>query len=199
MRRRVAAVVLAAGRSHRMGANKLLHELEGEPLVARVVDAALASAAEPVWVVTGHEAERVRAALAGRPVRFAHNPGFEGGMGTSLAAGAAALDDAPDGVLVCLGDMPWVRAAHLDALIDAFDPEAGAGICVPVHAGRRGHPVLFASRYLPELRALGGDAGARRVTERHSDAVRSVPVEDAGVLRDVDTPAELEEAARIGR
>ena len=186
---RVAAVVLAAGLSRRMGGpNKLLAEIDGVPVVTRVVDALLASKADPVLVVTGHQADRVMAALEGRAVRFVPNAAYEEGLGASLRAGIEAVGDDVDGALVALGDMPWIRAAHVDALIAAFDPQGPSTICVPVHDRKRGHPVLWSARHFGEMRKLGGDVGARELLERHADAVLAVPVDDAAVHLDVDTP-----------
>lgn len=197
--KRVAAVILAAGLSRRMGGpNKLLAPIDGAPMIARAVDAFLASKASPVLVVVGHRAAEVRAALADRPVRFVENPDFEEGLGASLRAGIEALDEGLDGALVGLGDMPRVAPAHVDALIDAFDPKGPATIVVPVHDRKRGHPVLWSARHFAEMRKLGGDVGARALLERHRDAVLAVPIDDAAVLLDVDTP-EMLAAASAGR
>jgi molybdenum cofactor cytidylyltransferase len=185
-------VVLAAGLSRRMGAaNKLLAEVEGAPMIARCVDAVLASPARPVVVVTGHEAARVRRALAGRALSFAHNPEPEAGLSASLRTGIAALGDEVDGALVCLGDMPWVRPEHIGALIAAFEASGGRTICVPVFEGRRGNPVLWPARHFAEIAALEGDRGARALLDAHADEVCYVPVADAGVTLDVDTPGAL--------
>jgi molybdenum cofactor cytidylyltransferase len=191
--RRVAALVLAAGESRRMGAaNKLLSEVEGAPMVVRVVDAALASRADPVVVVTGHDAERVRGVLAGRAVRFAHNADYASGMSTSLRAGLTALAEEPvDGALVCLGDMPWVRAEHLDALVAAFDPERGREIVAPFVARKRGNPILWGARFFGPMARLTGDRGARELLEQHAEQIHGVPLDDEGVLVDVDTPEAL--------
>jgi molybdenum cofactor cytidylyltransferase len=187
----VGAVVLAAGLSRRMGGpNKLVAEVEGAPMVSRVVDAALATAARPVVVVTGHDAARVRAALAGREVIFVHNPDYAAGLASSLKAGVAALGDKLDGALVCLGDMPWVRPEHVEALLAAFADDTAA-ICVPVHERKRGHPVLWPARYFGEIARLEGDVGARALLDEHADRVRLVPVADPGVALDVDTPDAL--------
>lgn len=186
----VGAIVLAAGRATRMGTNKLLAALDGAPIVRRVVEAALASRARPVVVVTGNQSAEVTAALAGLDVRFADNPDFAAGMSTSLRVGLTALGDV-EGALVCLGDMPRVTAAHLDALVAAFDPAQGAGIVVPTFERKRGNPVLWARRYFAEMSALTGDVGARSLLERHADEITFVPVDDAGVLLDVDTPEAL--------
>jgi molybdenum cofactor cytidylyltransferase len=182
----VAALVLAAGSSRRMGANKLLLEVDGAPMVARAVDAARGSRARRVLVVTGHDADRVRAALAGRAVELVHNPDHLEGMASSLRAGIAALGGV-DGAVVCLGDMPWVRTADIDALIAAFDPAAGREICVAQHDGKRGNPVLWGARHFAEILRLSGDRGARALLEEHAGSVVGVDVGHPGVLLDVDT------------
>lgn len=189
---RIAALVLAAGRSTRMGtANKLLAEVGGSPLIARAVDAALASRARPVVVVTGHEAERVLAALGGRKVTVVHNPDYAAGLSTSLRRGIDALPRDIDGALVCLADMPLVSGATLDRLIGAFSPPEGRAICVPTWQGKRGNPVLFASRFFAEIRALAGDVGARHLIGDYAELVAEVAVPDESVLTDVDTPEAL--------
>ncbi len=192
---RIAAVVLAAGRSTRMGGpNKLLAEIGGKPLVRMAVEQALASRARPVIVVTGHERERVEAALAGLPVKLVHNPDFAQGLGTSLRAGIAAVPaeaDGVDGVIVCLGDMPQVDAALIDRLIAAFDPERGALAVMPTIDGRRGNPVLWSRRFFPDLMAIEGDVGARHLIDRYGEAVVEVPVTGTAALTDVDTPEAL--------
>jgi molybdenum cofactor cytidylyltransferase len=189
---RVAALVLAAGRSTRMGhVNKMLALVDGQPMVARVTDAVLASAAGPVIVVTGYQAEEVGAALAGRAVTMVENPDYAAGLSTSLKRGLAALPSDADGVLVCLGDMPGVTADHIDRLIAAFDPMAGRSICVPTHAGKRGNPVLWAGRFIPEMLEIAGDVGARHLIGAYADLVAEVEMEADGVLVDIDTPAAL--------
>ena len=199
-RARVAAVVLAAGLSRRMGGpNKLLAEIEGVPIVTRVVDALLASRAEPVFVVVGHQADRIRAALEGRPVEFVANAAYGEGLGTSLRAGVQAVPEDGDGALIALGDMPWIRAEHVDALIEAFDPKGPGTICVPVHDRKRGHPVLWSKRHFGEMRKLGGDVGGRELLERHADAVQAVRIDDPAVHLDVDTPEMLAGATLNGK
>jgi molybdenum cofactor cytidylyltransferase len=190
--RRVAAIVLAAGRSTRMGGpNKLLAEIGGRPLVRIVAEQALASRAAPVIVVTGHERAKVEAALAGLKVRLVHNPDYAAGLSTSLKAGLAALPPHADGAIVCLGDMPQVTAALIDRLAEAFDPERGALVVVPTIEGKRGNPVVWSRRFFPDLMALEGDVGARHLIATYADVVAEVPVEDAAALTDVDTPDAL--------
>jgi molybdenum cofactor cytidylyltransferase len=190
--RSIAAVVLAAGRSSRMGGpNKLLAEIGGRPLVRIVAEAALASQARPVVVVTGHERERVEAALAGLPVTFVHNSHYADGLGTSLRAGIAAVPAQADGVVVCLGDMPQVDAALIDRLIAAIDPDKGALVALPTIDGKRGNPVVWSRRFFADLMAVEGDVGARHLIGRYGEAVVEVPVTGTGVLTDIDTPEAL--------
>jgi molybdenum cofactor cytidylyltransferase len=190
--RHIAAVVLAAGRSTRMGAiNKLIAEIGGKPLVRIAAEQALASRASPVIVVTGHERERVEAALKGLPVRIVHNPHYAEGLGTSLKAGIGAVPADADGAIVCLGDMPQVSAALIDRLIAAFDPERGALVVVPSIDGRRGNPVVWSRRFFHDLTQIQGDIGARHLIGAYVEAVVEVPVADDAALTDVDTPESL--------
>ena len=191
--RNIAAIVLAAGRSSRMGgANKLLEKIAGRPLVRIVAEAALASRARPVIVVTGHQRERVEAALGGLPVAFVHNAHFADGLGTSLKAGVAALPAEADGVIVCLGDMPQVDAGLIDRLLDAFDPDKGALVVMPTIEGLRGNPVVWSRRFFPDLMAVEGDVGARHLIGRYAEAVTEVPLSGNAALTDIDTPEALE-------
>ncbi len=191
--RSVAAVVLAAGRSTRMGGpNKLLAEFSGKPLVRIAVEQALASRASPVIVVTGHQRQEVEAAIAGLDVKTVHNPDFAQGLGTSLKAGVAALPAENDGAIICLADMPQVNAALIDKLIGAFDPEKGALVVLPTLDGKRGNPVLWSRRFFPDLMAIEGDIGARHLIARYAEAVTEVPVDGLAAFTDVDTPEALQ-------
>jgi molybdenum cofactor cytidylyltransferase len=196
--RKVAAIILAAGRSIRMGGpNKLLAELGGKPLVRIVTEQALASKAQDVIVVTGHQAIEVRKSLHGLKVTFVHNPDFAGGLATSVKAGISAVTDDADGAVICLGDMPLISAHLIDRLIEAFAPDAGNLIAVPVSDGRRGNPVLWSRRFFNELMTLDGDIGARHLIAKHNEAVAEVPVEGPGAFLDIDTPQALEQAQRV--
>jgi molybdenum cofactor cytidylyltransferase len=188
----VAALVLAAGRSSRAGGSKLLAMLDGKPLLRHAVDAALASRAASVTVVTGHAADAVAAALAGSGARLVHNPRFAEGLSTSLATGIGAID--ADGALVVLADMPRVTAATIDRLIAAF--EAGAEIVVPTNGGRRGNPVLWHRRYFGELATLSGDTGARSLIERHASRATFIEI-GPEVALDLDTPEDIAAAGGL--
>ena len=188
----IAAIVLAAGRSTRMGAEtKLLADLAGKPLVRHVVEAALASRARPVLVVTGHQAASIVAALAGLEVTVVDNPDYAVGLSSSLKAGIAAVPGGCAGALILLGDMPQITGAHLDRLIAAFAAEEGAATIVPTYEGQRGNPVLWPRAYFAEMLQLDGDAGARRLLTAHADRVREIDLDTDAILADVDTPAAL--------
>jgi molybdenum cofactor cytidylyltransferase len=187
--RRVAAVVLAAGRSSRMGTvNKLTAEIGGKPLARIAAEQALLSQASPVIVVTGHEREKVEAALAGLAVQIVHNPDYASGLGSSLKAGIAAVPAQADAAVILLGDMPRIDAALIDRLIAAYDPERGALAVVPSIDGQRGNPVLWSRRFFPDLMAIEGDVGARNLIARYSEAVTEVAVAGSAAATDVDTP-----------
>ena len=189
----VSAVVLAAGRSTRMGAQKLLLPVEGRPMVERVVAAAEGSAAAETVVVVGSEAGAVRAAVGGHPVRIVMNPDHERGMSTSLRAGVSALPPGCEAVLFVLGDQPFITSAVMDRLIGRF-AEAGAGIVRPLAGGGPAHPVLMAAKYFPEIMALEGDVGAREILARHEEDVTYVELDDPRSTLDVDTLADYEAA-----
>jgi len=184
------------------GVNKLLAEVGGRPVIRRVAEAALASRARPVILVTGHERARVEAALAGLDVIFVHNPDHATGMASSLRAGIAAVPETVAGALVVLGDMPLLAPGLLDRLMDAHAPAAGRLIAAPVEGGQRGHPVLWSRRFFGELSALEGDVGARAILAANAELVAEVPVTaEEGAFLDVDTPrllAEAREAAGKG-
>ena len=188
----VAALVLAGGQSRRMGGpNKLLAEVAAKPMVRHVVEAALASRADPVVVVVGHQQHEVRQALRGLKVRFAANPDFALGLSTSLKAGLAALPAEAAGAVVCLGDMPGVSAGLIDRLIAAFDPVEGRSIIVPTRHGKRGNPVLWSRAFFAEMQAVSGDVGARHLIGEHAGAVVEIEADSDGPLLDIDTPEAL--------
>lgn len=187
----IAAIVLAAGLGTRFGAApKCLARFDGRPLVRRAVEAALAGGADPAIVVTGRAGDAVAGALEGLVHTRIHNDAPERGLASSLRLGFAALPEAATGALVLLADMPLVSAETIAALIAAQSAHPDAAAIVPVHAGRRGNPVLLARRLAPEIAALSGDAGAGPLLRAREDVV-ALPVDDPGILVDVDTPEAL--------
>ena len=187
----VAAIILAAGQGRRMGGpNKLLATVGGKPLVRIAAEAALKSRASSVTVVTGHREDDVRTALSGLKVQIVHNPDYADGLSTSLRTGLSSLPQGVDGAIVLLADMPGIEAATIDRLIEAFNPAQGALLVVPTFEGKRGNPVLWSSRFFPELAAVQGDTGGRHLIGQNADSVVEVEL-GAPVALDVDTPEAL--------
>jgi molybdenum cofactor cytidylyltransferase len=190
----ISAIVLAAGRSRRMGSQKLLLPVGGEPMIARVVDAVLAGPVDDAVVVVGNDGARIAEALAGRRVRFVANPDPEGEMLSSVRCGLRALPQGCEAALVVLGDQPGLTAEVVAALVRAFRG-SGRGIVVPTHRGRRGHPVLIAARYRDQVLARYDGVGLRGLLKAHHDDVLEVGVFAPAVIEDVDEPADYERAA----
>jgi molybdenum cofactor cytidylyltransferase len=188
----IGAVILAAGASGRMGTPKQLLELDGSPLVARAADAALASPVWPVVVVVGAHGEKVRAALARRPVLVVENPAWTEGMASSIRAGIGALEQFSrnlDGALLALCDQPAFSPAIVARLI-AAQRASGRGIAASRYAGRNGAPALFLRPYFAALAALVGDEGARTLLNDDPDRVIAVDLPELSA--DLDTPTDFD-------
>ena len=185
-------ILLAAGAGSRFGGNKLLAPLHGRPLVLHAVSALRPAVTEIIAVVRPGD-EDLAVVLAQAGARVAVCDQAAAGMGHSLACGARQVPLDCD-VLVALGDMPAVAPHTIARIIAALD--AGAAIAVPCHQGRRGHPVGFAARFVPRLRELTQDRGARDILRSSVDAVLEIPIDDAGVVTDVDTVTDLEQVSQ---
>jgi molybdenum cofactor cytidylyltransferase len=190
---RIAALLLAAGKSSRMGTNKMLEEIDGRPMVVRTAQRLLSSRARPIVGVLGNMADAVDDALGRLPVERVRNPDFADGLSTSLKRGLAALPADIDGVIVCLGDMPLIAGRDLDRLIAAFNPLEGRAIVVPTRRGKRGNPILWSRQFFAEMMALSGDSGARKLIDEHADLVAEIEMDSDSVLIDIDTPQALAE------
>lgn len=187
----IAAVVLAAGASTRLGKPKQLIEIEGESLLRRTVRLALEAGCAPVFVVLGCEAERMRRELEGLAATPVIHEGWSAGMGSSLRRGmeaVCAMEPQPDAVLVLVCDQPKLAVEHLRRLT-AGQRTARGGIAASAYAGRIGVPAIFGREFYPELLELQGDRGAREVIRRHAEAVRAVPWAEGEL--DVDEPGDL--------
>lgn len=198
-----AAILLAAGLSSRYRAqaegavpSKLLAQIDGRALVRHVAEAALASQAQPLIVVTGHEREQVEVSLSGLPIRFVHNPDYATGMASSLRIGIAAVPQESAAAIVLLGDMPQIGAQLINRLINHFAEHETARALVPTFINaqgeqERGNPVLLARSIFADIAHLSGDQGARKLLS--GEDVIDVPVGDAAISIDIDTPQALAE------
>ena len=191
----IAAVVLAAGASSRMGEPKPLVRLGDRPLLAHVLDGLRRSGVGDTILVLGDSADRVRAELPTEGARVVENPAFRDGMSTSLRKGLAALPPEAAAFFVVLADEPFVRPGTYDALIAAREA-TGARILVPTYHGVRGNPVLLDRSLAPEADTITGDRGCRELHQRHPNDTVEVPVDDPGVLLDLDTPEQVELARK---
>ncbi|PKO88118.1 MAG: nucleotidyltransferase family protein [Betaproteobacteria bacterium HGW-Betaproteobacteria-12] len=185
----IVAILLAAGAGSRFGSDKLLHRLpDGRPLAVAAAQS-LRAACPRVVAVVRPEREALARELAAAGCELVFCPQAELGMGHSLAAGVQATADAA-GWLVALADMPFIAAASHRAVASCL--QAGARLAATSYAGRRGHPVGFAAEWFADLAALSGDQGAKTILESHRRLVVLCPVNDPGVLRDIDRPADLD-------
>lgn len=192
--RAVAAVVLAAGRARRFGAQKLLVPYGASTVIRTVVETVRAGAVDYVVVVTGAAGEAIRSALGGLSVAWAENPAPERGMSSSVAAGMAALPPNVGAVLVVLGDQPTVSAPVVDRLVATWRG-GGGPIVAPRYRGVRGNPVLFDHSLFALLGTLNGDRGARDLLAAQPEQVTMVDIAEPPPL-DVDTPADYDELLR---
>jgi molybdenum cofactor cytidylyltransferase len=193
---RIAAIVLAAGESRRMGFPKALLPIQGRTFVEHIVGRLASTRVEAIYVVLGAHRERILAAVDVTPAHVVVNPIWERGQLSSLQAGLRALPDGEyDATMMALVDHPLIEPGVVDAVAAAFE-RTGRPVVVPVHEGRRGHPVLFAARLFPELLAAPLEEGARAVVRAHAPEVLEVPVPAPGVLADIDTPELYEQWVR---
>lgn len=191
----VAGILLAAGTSSRFGSgNKLLATVDGTPVVRRAAETLVAAPVDPVVVVVGYEAERVRTALAGLPVTSVENPDFRDGQATSVSVGVDAIADRAAAAVFALGDMPFVAPDTVRALVAAYADGAGDALAAACE-GQRGNPVLFDARYFGDLQDLSGDVGGRQILQQEGTLVETG---DPGVRRDIDRPEDLVDCGRSG-
>lgn len=188
---KITAIVLAAGRSTRMGGpNKLLATLRGKPLVHHVVSSLLQSHVDDIVVVTGHMAKEIEATLTGLDVRFVHNSDFANGLSTSLRTGITAVSDATDAALIALGDMPFVTPDAFNQIIDTYRQSDTIYAAVATSNGKRGNPVLWSRRFFNDLKSIHGDTGARHLIGQNEAMIAEVEIGKAAAL-DLDTPEAL--------
>jgi molybdenum cofactor cytidylyltransferase len=182
----IAAIVLSAGKSERMGSPKALLEYRGQTFLATILAAIASARMASVVVVAGHHYDRIVRAFPNARVAF--NPNYEQGMSTSVQVGIRSLPDGVDGAAIFLVDHPMIDRQTIEALAARLEP---GRIVVPLHEDRRGHPVLFAADLFAEILELAPDQGLNTVVKRIRDRVVEVIVDNPGVLRDIDTPEQF--------
>lgn len=184
---RIAGVLLAAGSGARFGGHKLLAPLPDGTAIAVVAARHLIDALPDCVAVLRPGDEILASLLAAEGLRIVVNPNANGGMGTSLACGVAAVE--ADGWVIALADMPAIQPATIQAVTEAL--AAGAPLVAPMYRGQRGHPIGFARRFRAALIALHGDKGGRDILAQHDGELRLIEVDDPGVLVDIDRVADI--------
>jgi molybdenum cofactor cytidylyltransferase len=182
----LSSIVLAAGKSRRMGRPKLLLPWRNGTILGQTVDNLLSSAVDEVIVVLGYRAEEVKEILTDKPVKLIVNPDYEQGLSASIIAGLNQVDSQAEAVMIALGDQPLITGQVIDRLIDGFN-KCDKGIVVPTYHGRRGHPVIFAMKYKERLLDLKGDTGGRQIIEDQPGDVLEIPISCDSIHTDIDT------------
>lgn len=183
---KISAVLLGAGESKRMGVDKLSLPWGRKTVFLHCFDTLLRSEVREVVVVLGIQNKEIKKLFQGRKSKVITNPYSDRGMSTSIQKGIQTIHPSSDGILIALGDQPFLKTRTINVLIRTFDQRKG-GIIVPSFQGRRGHPVIFHRKYKKELLNLRGDVGGRSIVERYPEDVRVVPVKSIGVVKDIDT------------
>jgi molybdenum cofactor cytidylyltransferase len=193
----ISAIILAAGESRRMGKTKLILDWRGKTILQHVLDTLRDSPVDEVVLVLGHEAERIRGGIQAPGVKIVINPDYREGMSTSLRLGILAADPDTQAFLVVLADQPGINPEIISELIQNFRQAfPGKNIVVPVFKGRRGHPVLFGSKYRGEILAVEGDVGGREILAEHPEDILTVEMDAEAVLVDIDTPEDYQRHLR---
>lgn len=192
----IGAVILAAGLSSRMGEPKQLLRLGGKTLLEQVLDNARSVAVDEIVIVLGAAAEDIRRQIDLSKIKVVINSSYQQGMGTSLGAGLAALDPAINAALILLGDQPFVRPATLDRICGEYR-RSHAQIVIPLYKGFRGNPVLLARSVFSEAMALSGDVGCRAIFGNHLEGIVKLPVDDLGILLDIDSKADFDKLQSV--
>lgn len=186
---RVSVLLLAAGKSERMGQNKLLMSCDGDTIIGRTLDNLMASQAAEIVVVLGSRAQDITQAIGQRDVALVLNPNYARGMSTSLITGLGMVSQQARFVMVALADQPFIATRTYDGLIEAA-LNTDKGLIAPVFRKKRGNPILIHAGYFPEIMRFSGDVGGRELLAQYPEDVLEVKVTDEGVVINVNTPEE---------
>jgi molybdenum cofactor cytidylyltransferase len=183
----ICAIVLAAGESRRMGSHKLLLPFGRTTVIGHIIEQLVHSALDAVYVVVGHEGNRITEELSGRSVTVVANPDYKLGMLSSVRRGLRALPQPCEKVLVALGDQPAITSELVDHMVESLST-TDKGILVPLYRGKRGHPILFSIHYRNEIMTSFDDVGLRGLLQSHPNGILELSVTTPAVLSDIDSP-----------
>lgn len=185
----IFAIILAAGESRRMGEPKMLLPYKGKTIIEKVIENVLSSNIEKVLVVTGAEHETIINAISESEVTHCYNEQYREGMLSSVKCGFRSLPDNADCALIFQGDQPFIDSVTINKIINAWK-ESDKGIAIPVYKGKRGHPILIASKYRNEIENLNTDEGLHALPRKFHEDVLEVDTDAPEILRDIDTREE---------
>jgi molybdenum cofactor cytidylyltransferase len=189
---KIAALLLGAGQSRRMGPqNKLLALINGKPMVRHTAEALTGSMVDHVVIVTGHEARQVLNTVWDLDIPSIQNDDYADGLSASVKLGFSLLAKDYDGILICLGDMPFITSDQINKLIETFNPLEGRAIVTPTFQGKRGNPVLISTQFADEVSNITGDMGAKAIISENDHLVQSVEFDSPAIFTDIDTPEKL--------
>jgi molybdenum cofactor cytidylyltransferase len=200
----ISAILLGAGESKRMGVNKLQLPWRQKTVLEHCLDSLLRSNIQEVVIVLSDQTKEMRDRLKGgsllknKRIKVEMNRDYKKGMSTSVRRGLKTIDPRSDGILIALGDQPFLNPRTINALIRAFDQRRG-DIIVPSFRGVKGHPVIFHRKYEKELLKLRGDTGGKPILLKYSKQIKTIPVRSEGVIKDIDTREEYQKALRMRR
>jgi molybdenum cofactor cytidylyltransferase len=196
--RMISAILLGAGVSKRMGVDKLSLPWGGKTMLERCFDTLWRSEVQELVVVLGIRNKGAQNLFRKRKVKVVINPHSKRGMSTSIRRGLQTVQPRSRGILIALGDQPFLKTRTINALIHAFDQGKG-GIIVPSFREKMGHPIIFHKRYKKELLSLKGDVGGRSIIEKYPEDVGLVPVKSIGIVKDVDTWQDYKKGEKTGQ
>ena len=182
----VSVILLAAGKSKRMGRPKQLLPFRGSTVLEQIIKNLSESNLDELIVVTGYQAEKIAQRITDKQIKIAVNREFQRGIGSSIKSGLAQVSDRSDAIMVVLGDQPLIEKDTINPLIQTFSM-TDQGILVPIYQGIRGHPVIFDAKYKDELLRLPDEVGGRKLIKEHSEDVLKIEVDTESVIVDVDT------------
>ncbi|MBA7579092.1 Molybdenum cofactor guanylyltransferase [subsurface metagenome] len=190
----ISVILLAAGRSKRMGKLKQVMPFGQSTVLGQAINNLLASVVSELIVVVGYRAKEVIRSIATEPVKLVINPDYGQGMSTSIIVGLNLVDSRAQAVMLALGDQPLINSQIVNRLIEEFCNH-DKGIAVPIYQGRRGHPIIFASKYKEKLLELDGDIGGRQIVKDHPDDILEVAVNSESIITDIDTISDYQSQA----
>lgn len=188
---KVTAVILAAGKSSRMGQIKQLLPFDNKVLLQHVIDSVQLSIVNTALLILGFQSEEIKRSIDPKGLKIIKNNQYLNGMSSSIKSGLSSLSKDCEAVIFILGDQPLVSVELLNKMVD-FYSSSKPDILIPTYKNKRGNPVLFSRSMFPELEKLQGDTGGRELFQSHSQLIQYLEVEDSNILLDVDTPADYQ-------